>query len=341
MKKALLLIVVPALLAALAFAQTPAAGSNTDQTNIKGCLGGADGNYTVAEDNTGHVFKISASSVDLKPHVGHDVTLIGQRASAAGSAADTNSFAVTEVNMISEHCAAAAAAPAESAAAPAASSATPTGNAGAPSAAAAPAAAAPAATVSTPAETSAAPAPVTTEPVATVTPAETAVTPVTPVAPAPAAAEPAASMSAPAEIASTPPAASVHAKPASAGRRPSATPAAAATKAAAPAAATTSSEADSTPAAAATPPVATTSPDTASAPAAGATTPAKPVKTGSFAIFIAFAALVILLGILAPFLRRWRKRKMLEGTDAPNLSFTHDAKSDEEKSDPPVIRKAA
>ncbi len=342
MKKAFLLIVVPVLLAALAFAQTPAAGSNTDQTNIKGCLGGADGNYTVAEDNTGHVFKISTRSVDLKPHVGHDVSLIGQKAGEAASAAEANSFAVTELNMISEHCAAAAAAPAESAAAPAASDTTPTENAGAPAAAAATAA-----PVSTPAETAAAPAPVTTEPAATVTPAETAVTPappVTPVAPAPAAAEPAATGSAPAEIASAPPAASVHAKPVTAERKLAAKPAAAATKAAAPAA-TTSSEADSTPAAAATTPVATTSPDTNSAPAAAATTPAKPVKTGSFAIFIAFAVLVILLGILAPFLRRWRKRKMLEGTDAPNLSFTHDAKSDEEKdeekSDPPVIRKAA
>jgi hypothetical protein len=54
-----LLIVVPALLVALGFAQTPAASSNTDQVNIKGCLGGSDGSYTVAEDNTGKIFNIT------------------------------------------------------------------------------------------------------------------------------------------------------------------------------------------------------------------------------------------------------------------------------------------
>jgi hypothetical protein len=337
MKKAFLLMVVPALLAALAFAQTPAAGGNTDQTNIKGCLGGSDGNYTVVEDNTGRNFKISTSSVDLKPHLGHDVTMIGQRAS--GSAAEANSFAVTELNMISEHCDAAATAPAATATTPAETVTPPAETAAAPAAAAAaPAAAAPAAApVIPPAETAAAPAPIATEPVATViTPAETTVTP------APAPAEPAAAISTPAtgtaEIASTPAAAAAHAKPASAGRRPSATPAAAA--AAPAAAATTTSETVSTPTAAAAP-AAAASLDTNNTPAAAASMPAKTAKTGSFSIFIAFGVLVILIGILAPFLRRLRKRKMLERTDAPNLSFTHDAKSDEDKRDPPVIRKAA
>jgi hypothetical protein len=147
MKKAFLLIVVPALLASLAFAQTPPASTNTDQTNIKGCLGGSEGNYTVVEDNTGQIFKISTSSVDLKPHLGHDVTLIGQRAGDASPAAAANGFAVTELNMISEHCP--------------------------------PAAAASAATVTTPAATLVAPAPVAAVPAATVaTPAELAVMPV-------------------------------------------------------------------------------------------------------------------------------------------------------------------
>jgi hypothetical protein len=318
-KKAFLLMVVPALLAALAFAQTPAA-DNTDQTNIKGCLAGSDGNYTVVEDNTGHIFKISSSSVDLKPHVGHDVALVGQRASEASSAADAHSFAVTELKMISEQCAAAAAAPAATVAPPA-ETAVP------PAAAAAPAATAPAATVAAPTEIAAAPALIATEPAATVAPpAETAVTP------APAAAEPAATIAAPAEIASTPAAVAAHAKPA--GRKVSASPDAAAAEPAAPASAATTSESASAPAA-------TTSSQTDSTPAAAATMPAQTAKTGSFAIFIAFSVLVILLGILTPFLRRWRKQRMLEGTDAPNLSFTHDAKSDVDKSDPPITRKAA
>jgi len=311
MKRAFLLIAVPALLVALSFAQTPAPITETDQTNIKGCLGGSDGNYTVVEDNTGHIFKISTSSVDLKPHLGHDVTLIGQRTSETSSTTDANSFAVTELKMISERCTAAAT--------PAATVTTPAETA------VPPAAAVPAATVAAPTEIAAAPALIATEPAATVTtPAETAVTP------APAAAEPAATISAPAEIANTPAAAAAHPKPLSAGRRVSASPASAATVPA-----TATPETVSTPAAAAT------SPETDSTPPAAATTPAKTAKTGSFAIFIAFAVLVILLGILAPFLRRWRKRRMLEGTDAPNLSFTHDSKSDEDKSDPPITRKAA
>jgi len=82
MKRTCLLMVVPALLAAMAFAQTPTASSDPDQT-IKGCMAGSDGNYTVAEDSTGHIFKVTAGSVDLKEHVGHDVALIGHRASAA------------------------------------------------------------------------------------------------------------------------------------------------------------------------------------------------------------------------------------------------------------------
>ena len=57
MKRVFLLMVVSALLVTLGFAQTPDAGSNTDQANIKGCLGGSDGNYTVAED--GHIWAMT------------------------------------------------------------------------------------------------------------------------------------------------------------------------------------------------------------------------------------------------------------------------------------------
>jgi hypothetical protein len=111
MKRALLLMVVSALLVTLGFAQTPETGSNTDPANIKGCLGGSDGNYTVTENGTRQVFKITTSSVDLKLHVGHDVKLIGHKTSGATSSdAAGNSLAVTDLSMISEHCAAAAAA---------------------------------------------------------------------------------------------------------------------------------------------------------------------------------------------------------------------------------------
>jgi hypothetical protein len=152
------------------------ASSNTDQT-IKGCLGGADGNYTVVEDGTGHIFKITTNSIDFKKHLGHDVTLIGHKAGGASSAAADNSFAVTELNMISEHCAAAAAAATATAT-------TPSETAGTPPAVAA--------TVTTPAETVVTPA---ADPAP---PAETVVTP-----PADASA-PVATVSTPSETAGTP-----------------------------------------------------------------------------------------------------------------------------------------
>src|ERR1700680_5143687 len=135
MKKAFLLIVVSALLVALGFAQTPAASSNTDQTNIRGCLGGSDGNYTIAEDNTGQIFKITTSSVDLKPQLGHDVRLAGHKANGAVSSGSAdNSFAVTELNMISEQCAAVGSSTA-AAAAPSATVSTPDATTPAPAAA--------------------------------------------------------------------------------------------------------------------------------------------------------------------------------------------------------------
>jgi hypothetical protein len=260
MKRAFLLIVVPALLVALGFAQTPATSINTDQT-IKGCLAGSDGSYTVVEDNTGYIFKITTNSVDFKQHLGHDVTLIGHRTSGASSAAADNSFAVTELNMISEHCAAAAAAPTATVTTPAETAVTPDA-----------AAAAPVATASTLAETEVTPAADAAPHAATATPpVETTVTP------AADAASPAATVNMPAETVST--------------------------------------------------------------PDADATTPAAPARHGALGLLIAFAVLVIVMGTLVPFLGRWRKRKMLERTGTPNLSFTREASSDQDKPEQP--RKAA
>ena len=47
MNRVFLVMVVSALLVTFGLAQTPDAGSNTDPANVKGCLGGSDGNYTV------------------------------------------------------------------------------------------------------------------------------------------------------------------------------------------------------------------------------------------------------------------------------------------------------
>jgi hypothetical protein len=335
MKRVFLLIAVSALLVTLGFAQTPAAGSNTDPANVKGCLGGSDGNYTVVEDGSRQIFKITTSSVDLKPHVGHDVKLTGHKASGAvSSGAADNTFAVTELSMISEHCAAAAAAtvgavvpysqavieptPAVDAAAPAATvspsavpPSTPAVEAAAPAATVSPSSA----TVSTPAADAAAPA-------TTVSPSSAA-----PSTPAVEAAAPAATVSPSAATVSTPTEKAAHsARPSTHARRLSATQAAAA-----PATTVNPTAADAA--------TANPSSETASAPAAAATTPTATHRAGSLSLLISFVVLVIVLGTLAPLLLRWRKRKMLERTGAPNLSFTNEvskkeASSDQDKPEP-------
>jgi hypothetical protein len=341
MKRACLLIVVLALLVALGFAQTPATGSNTDQTTVKGCLGGSDGNYTVVEDNTGHIFKIATSSVDLKPHLNHDVTLIGHKASGASSTAGGNSFAVTELDMISEHCAAAAAASTAPVTTPSETASTPAANT-----------TAPAATASTPATDATAPDATTasipatdaTAPVATAsTPATDATAPVATVAP------PAETVSTPADA--TAPVATVSTHPETAGtptarpRRRSETPRVAAAPAVT---ASSPSETAGTPAAAAITPVATDSSpaEPVSIPAAVATIPTATSKGWSLSLLIGFGVLVVVIGTMFPFVNRWRKQKSLERTGAPNLSFNREtssdrSKSDQRKSDEPRPRKAA
>jgi hypothetical protein len=351
MKRTCLLIVVLALLVALGFAQTPATGSNTDQTTVKGCLGGSDGNYTLVEDNTGHIFKIATSSVDLKPHLNHEVTLIGQKANGASSTATGNSFAVTGLNMISEHCAAAAAAaastapvttpsetantPAADAAAPAATASTPAADAAAPAATAS-TPAAPPATASTPATDATAPAAPAGTPAADATP------------PVPIVAPPAEIVSTPAADATTP-VATVSTQtaviPAARPRRRSETPRVAAAPAVT---ASSPSETAGTPAAAAITPVATDSSpsEPVSTPAAVATTPTATSRGWSLSLLIAFGVLVLVLGTMFPFVNRWRKQKSLERTGAPNLSFNRETSSvrstsDQGKSDEPRPRKAA
>jgi hypothetical protein len=83
-------------------------------------------------------------------------------------------------------------------------------------------------------------------------------------------------------------------------------------------------------------PIATdsSSPEPVSTPAPVATTPTAPSNSWSLWLLIAFGVLVVALGTMFPFLNRWRKRKSLEGTDAPNLSFNRDVSSDQNKSDP-------
>ena len=369
MKRVFLLMFASALLATSGFAQTPEAGSKTDLANVKGCLGGSDGNYTVAEDGTRQIFKITTSSVDLKPHLGHHVTVIGHKTSGTvSSGTGDNSFAVTELSMISEHCAAAAAAtvgavvpysqtviePTTATPPPGAPASTPAVEAAAPAATVSPSAPA----VSTPAVEAAAPAAtvspagaaVSTPPVEAAVPAAT-VSPSAPAVSTPAveAAAPVATLS-PSTVAVSAPTEKAAHSPRSAthSRKLSATQAAAAPatmvsrspETASPAAADapTASKSPEISPAGADAAAASPAPAPVSTPDAGATTPPVTHRAGSMSLLISFVVLVIVLGTLVPLLGRWRKRKMLERTGTPNLSFTKEASSDQDK---PKLRKVA
>jgi hypothetical protein len=354
MNRVFLVMVVSALLVTLGFAQTPDAGSNPDAANVKGCLGGSDGNYTVVEDGTRQLFKITTSGVDLKPHLGHDVKLIGHKAGATASpgAAD-NSFAVTELSMISEHCAGAAAAaaaatvipPAETVIAPDPAPGAPSTTASVPAAAPV----APSATASTPGVEAAAPAAtaapsaavVSTPAVEPPVPAVTVAVGAPPAPPAVEAVAPAATVEPPPSTPAVEPAAPVAndthpARLSAHARKLAAAKAAAAAESADPVTPTPEPAAApvadaATPAGTATPvsPSETVAaPDTAApdaaAPDADAPAPAATHRTGSLALLITFVVLVVVLGTTAPLIGRWRKRKALERDGSPNLSFTND-----------------
>jgi hypothetical protein len=109
MKKTMLFFAAPVALLSLGVAQAPAPLAMTNTaTSIKGCLGGSEGAYSVAQDGSTQTLKITSSSVDLKAHVGHQVELTGQKSSAAVFGAP-ETVSVTGVSMISEHCPATAA----------------------------------------------------------------------------------------------------------------------------------------------------------------------------------------------------------------------------------------
>jgi hypothetical protein len=326
MKSVFLLTVVPALLVAMGFAQTPAASGNADQMNVKGCLSGSDGNYTVAEDNTGKIFKITSSGTDLKAYVGQDVNLIAQKGTAE------NSLAVSALNMISTHCTAAAAVPAAAVSTPAETGSTPPA-----ATAVAPATVAPDASVSTPSETvierPAAAAPATSAPDATVS------TPPPTISTAPAAAAPAATVSSPVETERAPAAAAAvpRTRAAAQPHKPAATPAATPAAAPAPAEPVSTPVSDANKPSSFGPP-----PGTDSTPAAPATTASTSKSAGKTAVMlVAIIVVVLLVGAGVPLYNRWKRQKLVEETRGQNLSFTKEAKSDPGKSDTSGGRKAA
>jgi len=143
MKKMLLLLSVGLLGASLALAQdtspadpsaTPTANTATSGSSVQGCLSGADGNYVLTQDGTGTTYKLAGDESHLKKHVGHEVAIRGQMATASESPSASPSdqgqaqpsqgqaqpstsntamttIQVSDIKMISKQCSAGGSAP--------------------------------------------------------------------------------------------------------------------------------------------------------------------------------------------------------------------------------------
>jgi hypothetical protein len=85
------------------------------QTTVQGCLGGADGHYTLIDKN-GTSYQLTGDTAKLKDHVGHEVEVTGTTSSSSGAssgqggsgmsedAATPQAIQVTAVRMLSKTC---------------------------------------------------------------------------------------------------------------------------------------------------------------------------------------------------------------------------------------------
>ena len=60
----------------------------SEQTTVKGCLQGSDGNYTIMADN-GTTYQLQGDTSKLSAHIGHEVQVTGSTMSASGSSSST------------------------------------------------------------------------------------------------------------------------------------------------------------------------------------------------------------------------------------------------------------
>ena len=92
---------------------TPVFAQDTSNSpvTVTGCLAQGTGtNQYMLRETTGKTYELSSSTVDLKPHIGHEVTVTGtgttsssQQSSTAG-AKGTESLQVSDLKMVSPSC---------------------------------------------------------------------------------------------------------------------------------------------------------------------------------------------------------------------------------------------
>jgi hypothetical protein len=81
--------------------QYPQTGSNqtgtaaSTQTTVRGCLQGADGNYTLMADN-GTTYRLEGDTSKLTEHVGHEVKITGSSMSESATNNPTSTASGTQ-----------------------------------------------------------------------------------------------------------------------------------------------------------------------------------------------------------------------------------------------------
>ena len=79
------------------------------QTTVSGCLGGADGKYTLT-DTKGNTFQLTGDTSKLADHVGHEVKITGNSSGSAsssgamGQGGASQSLEVSSMKMVSKTC---------------------------------------------------------------------------------------------------------------------------------------------------------------------------------------------------------------------------------------------
>jgi hypothetical protein len=121
MKKLFLFTVLGLLCASFGWAQQQAdqsSASSVQVGTVRGCLSGSDGNYTLAQDSSGKMFRLVGNDDQLKGRIGQEVLVTGQLTagasaadqsdgsakSSAGSSASGNMVQVSDVKMVSQTC---------------------------------------------------------------------------------------------------------------------------------------------------------------------------------------------------------------------------------------------
>ncbi len=61
--------------------QRTAATASGQGMTVQGCLSGSEGDFVLTQDNTNAAYKLTGADDQLKPHIGHEITVTGQKLS--------------------------------------------------------------------------------------------------------------------------------------------------------------------------------------------------------------------------------------------------------------------